>query len=157
MPVAPKHSAELKQQLERFNGSQKTVPKKPFVTNDGTVDSATVNLDFEIPDRVEFEDVCPAPLALAHRCARDEVFVAPSIVFAGANGLYPARDFKAGDVVARVEPLSHKWLSADDSKLEENYDDPEFRYVELVVQYTFRRNKMMVCVGDPSRQPWASI
>ena len=116
VPVAPKQSAELTQQLERFNGSQKTVPK-PFVTNDGTVDSATVNLDFEIPDRVEFEDVCPAPLALAHRCAQDEVFVASSLVFAGANGLYPARDFKAGDVVARVEPLSHKWMSANDSEL----------------------------------------
>ena len=155
VPVAPKQSAELTQQLERFNGSQKTVPK-PFVTNDDTVDSATVNLDFEIPDRVEFEDACPAPLALAHRCARDEVSVASSLVFAGANGLYPARDFKAGDVVARVEPLSHKWLSANDSKLEKNYD-PEFRYVELAVQSTFRTRKMMVCVGDPSRQPWANI
>ena len=75
VPVAPKQSAELTQQLERFNGSQKTVPKA-FVTNDGAVDSAIVNLDFEIPDRVQFEDVCPAPLALAHRCARG---CAPSI------------------------------------------------------------------------------
>ena len=118
LPVATEVPPMLAQALEREVGSQQTVPKMPMVVSDGILDASAVNPDFEIPDKVVFEDVCPALLALAYRCARDGVFVASSVVRVGADGLYPARDFKAGDVVARVEPLSHKWMSANDSELE---------------------------------------
>ena len=154
LPVATEVPPMLAQALEREVGSQQTVPKMPMVVTDGILDASAVNPDFKIPAKLEFEDVCPATLALAARCAQDGVFAAPSIMFPGATGLYPATDFKKGDVVARVEPLSHKWVSIDDPSLEE---DTGFRRVEIDLEYPSRNCKRMVCVGDPSRHPWANI
>ena len=132
LPVATEVPPMLAQALEREVGSQQTVPKMPMVVTDGILDASAVNPDFKIPAKLEFEDVCPATLALAARCAQDGVFAAPSIMFPGATGLYPATDFKTGDVVARVEPLSHKWVSIDDPSLEE---DTGFRRVEIDLEF----------------------
>ena len=77
-----------------------------------------------------------------------------SVNFPGLLGVYPTRDFKAGDVVFQAETVQHKWVSVEEAAASgANPSD----CLQVDILKSFRKPVAVIGIGDPRRHIWPNV
>ena len=110
------------------------------------------------PSETSFGHSAAAQLALLHHQVSDSLVLAPSTCVSNCLGVYPARDFKKGDIACAIESTTGAWVETAELPLAE-----EGRRFNLVLKCPNPRNVLhgkaweLVFQGDAKRFVWPHL
>ena len=110
------------------------------------------------PSETSFGHSAAAQLALLHHQVSDSLVLAPSTCVSDCLGVYPARDFKKGDIACAIESATGAWVETASLPLAE-----EGRRFNLVLKCPNPRNVLhgkaweLVFQGDAKRFVWPNL
>ena len=110
------------------------------------------------PSETSFGHSAAAQLALLHHQVSDSLVLAPSTCVSDCLGVYPARDFKKGDIACAIESATGAWVETASLPLAE-----EGRRFNLVLKCPNPRNVLhgraweLVFQGDAKRFVWPHL
>ena len=110
------------------------------------------------PNETSFGHSAAPQLALLHHQVSDSLVLAPSTCVSGCLGVYPARDFKKGDIACAIESATGAWVETASLALAE-----EGRRFNLVLKCPNPRNVLhgraweLVFQGDAKRFVWPHL
>lgn len=110
------------------------------------------------PSETTFGHSAAGQLALWHHQVSDGLALAPSTCVSGCLGVYPARDFKKGDIACAIESATGTWVEVAELSLAE-----EGRRFNLALKCPNPRNVLhgkaweLVFKGDAKRFVWPHI
>ena len=166
LPTPPRLPMSLHEILRAEFEAASTVvaPKQPpmHVTLDGLYDArdAQVSADQSSENILQarpFLAFMPDAIALAKAQADAGVIVADSVHLLGQCGLWPTRDFKAGDKILETSSIDCKW-----TPIVEDGPPPQRNHIyeiafTLVDGRCWKKPQPMVLRGSTSRHPWAAM
>lgn len=110
------------------------------------------------PNETSFGHSAAPQLALLHHQVSDSLVLAPSTCVSNCLGVYPARDFKKGDIACAIESATGAWVETAELPLAE-----EGRRFNLVLKCPNPRNVLhgraweLVFQGDAKRFVWPHL